>query len=102
MGTKWFHMWYHPREPMNRCEKLLARARAVPGGLRFEEVCRLAECHGFAFARQRGSHRMYKRSGSLLVMNFQDDGGAAKEYQVRQLLAAIAGAFDGQEEEGNR
>ena len=49
----------------------------------------MAECHGFLFDRQRGSHRMYKRPGYPKVMNFQDDNGKAKPYQVKQLLLAI-------------
>ena len=32
---------------------------------------------------------MYKRRGTMQLMNFQNDGGRAKPYQVRQLLAAI-------------
>jgi predicted RNA binding protein YcfA (HicA-like mRNA interferase family) len=75
---------------MHRCEKLLLRAQASPSGLRFEEACQLAECYGYVFARQRGSHRLYKRDGSPRVMNLQADRGMAKEYQVRQLLAVIA------------
>jgi predicted RNA binding protein YcfA (HicA-like mRNA interferase family) len=75
---------------MHRCEKLLRRAQESPSGLRFEEACQLAECYGYVFARQRGSHRLYKRDGSPRVMNLQADRGMAKEYQVRQLLAVIA------------
>jgi len=78
-----------PGLSMASCEKLLHRARTSPAGLRFEELCQLAECHGFIFARQNGSHRMYKRAGYPQVMNFQDDGGKAKGYQVKQLLIAI-------------
>lgn len=72
---------------MSRCDDLLTRARQNPSGLRFTELCRLAECHGFEFARQKGSHRIYRRAGRL--MSFQEVRGMAKEYQVRQLLAAI-------------
>jgi len=57
--------------------------------MRFSEVCQLAECYGFEFARQKGSHRMYKKPGRTGLMNFQDDRGKAKEYQVKQLLAVI-------------
>jgi hypothetical protein len=57
--------------------------------MRFSELCQLAECYGFQFARGRGSHRLYKKPGRRELMNFQDDGGKAKEYQVKQLLAVI-------------
>ena len=75
---------------MPDCDKLLERARSSPANLRFEEVCDLAECYGFVFARQAGSsHRIYKRPKWPKVMNFQNRNGKAKAYQVRQLLEAI-------------
>ncbi len=75
---------------MSDCNKLLKRARNSPSGLRFEEICRLAECHGFIFVRQSGtSHRIYKHSKLRDVVNFQSDAGRAKSYQVKQLLNAI-------------
>lgn len=67
-------------------DRLLARARRSPHALRFAELCRLAEAFGFQFARQRGSHVIYKIAGEPMLMNFQDDDGRAKAYQVRQLL----------------
>jgi hypothetical protein len=74
---------------MPNCEKILKQAQRSPGGLRFEEACQLAECYGFVFTRQRGSHRQYKRPGYVGLINLQDDNGKMKPYQVRQLLAAI-------------
>lgn len=74
---------------MAKCDELLARARRNPAGLRFVELCKLAECHRFEFARQKGSHRVYRRVGTRLLMTFQDVGGMAKAYQVRQLLEVI-------------
>ncbi len=70
--------------------KRLDEARANVTSLRFGNLCALAECFGWVFIRQSGSHRMYKRAGSTILMNFQEDrNGRAKPYQVRQLLAAI-------------
>jgi hypothetical protein len=83
---------------MGRCDKLLQRARTSPANLRFEELCQLAECHEFVLARQKGSHCLYKRPGEPRVMNFQDDHGKAKEYQVRQLLSVIEGSSGTEEE----
>ena len=77
------------RPAITRCEDLLARARGFPSGLRFSELCRLAECFGWELVRQKGSHVIYKRRGTMQLMNFQNDSGRAKPYQVRQLLAAI-------------
>lgn len=72
-----------------RCAELLERARRNPAGLRFAELCSLAECHGWVFTRQRGSHRLFERLGDARLMNFQEDRGMAKPYQVRQLLRAL-------------
>lgn len=74
---------------MSDCEELLEKARNSPNSLRFTELCQLAECFGWEFARQKGSHALYKRRGSTQLMNFQNDKGKAKDYQVRQLVDAI-------------
>ncbi len=75
---------------MSKCDKLLKKAQNSPSSLRFEELCQLAECHGFIFKGQIGtSHRKYQRPGYKSIMNFQDDHGKAKDYQVKQLLVAI-------------
>lgn len=72
------------------CKKRLDEARANVTSLRFGNLCALAECFGWVFVRQSGSHRIYKRNGGTALMNFQEDrNGRAKPYQVRQLLAAI-------------
>lgn len=72
-----------------RLAKVLERARRNPAGLRFSELCRLAEAFGFAFQRQKGSHRIYALDSLRELMNFQDDAGKAKAYQVRQLLDCV-------------
>lgn len=84
---------------MHRCDKLLRKAQDAPGSLKFMELCYLAECYGFEFVRQDGSHRLYKRKRYPRLMNFQSEGGNAKEYQVRQLLMAITelGPWDNEE-----
>ena len=71
-------------------DALLAKARSNPKGLRFDEACQLAEAFGWTLARQRGSHRVYKRSGTMELVNLQpDENGKAKAYQVRQILRLI-------------
>lgn len=71
---------------MVRPEKLLNKARRNPSGLRFSDLCRLAEALGFAFERRKGSHRIYAHDRIRQIMNIQDDRGKAKAYQVRQLI----------------
>lgn len=72
-----------------RPAKLLPLARRGPHSLRFSDLCRLAEAFGFVFQRQKGSHRVYAHDGIRQIMNFQNDRGTAKAYQVRQLLDCI-------------
>ena len=91
-------MWYLARYlsfdgfRMPDCAALLALATRNPRGLRFEQLCALAECFGFVHRKsKRGtSHRLYKREGIMQLLNFQPDrNGMAKPYQVMQLLVAI-------------
>lgn len=79
---------------MSKCQKLLEKALNSASNLRFEEVCKLAECYGWIFDRQNGtSHRIYlhpalgNKVGAM--MNFQEKNGKAKLLQVKQLLNAI-------------
>jgi hypothetical protein len=80
---------------MANCAKLLERARNSPKNLKFEDLCTLAECYGWVFQRQSGSHRIYLHPslGNTVgsMMNFQPRGGKAKPTQVKQLLDAIEG-----------
>lgn len=78
---------------MARCAKLLDKAARSPKNLKFEDLCALAECYGWVFQRQCGSHRIYIHPGLGnafgSMMNFQSRDGKAKPFQVRQLLEAI-------------
>ena len=78
---------------MEKCAKLLQRARNAPGGLSFDEICTLAKCHGFVATRQSSSHALFHHPALHPTMggfmNFQSVHGKAKAYQVRQLLRAI-------------
>jgi hypothetical protein len=69
-----------------RPAKLFELARRNPGGLRFSDLCRLAKAFGFVFQRQKGSHQVYAHDMTRQILNFQNDQGTAKAYQVRQLL----------------
>ncbi|MDV2482600.1 type II toxin-antitoxin system HicA family toxin [Methanoculleus sp. Wushi-C6] len=60
-----------------------------PKSVRFEDLCRAAEAFGFRFRGKKGSHRIYVREGVAEILNFQNVGGKAKPYQVRQLLKVI-------------
>ena len=78
---------------MGRCAKLLEKAKSSPKNLKFDDLCALAECYGWAFQRQCGSHHIFLhpqlRNVTGSMMNFQSRKGKAKPSQVRQLLDAI-------------
>ena len=90
-------------------EKLLQKARETPGGVRFDDACKLAVQLGFEFARQEGSHSIYQHSrGAELREQFQrplnlqeGKNGQAKAYQVRQMLqmAEALGIIEREEKE---
>lgn len=75
---------------MANCQKLLRKAQNNPAGLRFIELCTLAECYDFQLARITGSHRIYKCPGRKELINLQPGkSGEAKKYQVNQVLDII-------------
>ncbi|MFZ3169138.1 MAG: type II toxin-antitoxin system HicA family toxin [Candidatus Methanoperedens sp.] len=57
--------------------------------IRFNRLCNAAELFGFRFRGGKGSHVIYRREGVKEMLNFQNDDGWAKPYQVRQLLKII-------------
>ncbi len=79
---------------MDKCDKLLQKAKNSPNNFSFTEICRLAECYGFEFQRQSASHVIYEHPSLNIeqnrLLNFQNFKGKAKPYQVKQLLRAIS------------
>jgi predicted RNA binding protein YcfA (HicA-like mRNA interferase family) len=59
------------------------------GNVRFEDACRLALALGFELDRVRGSHHMFRHPKGGHRLNFQERGGDAKVYQLRQLLDQV-------------
>jgi len=65
--------------------------RSNPAGIRFSDACKVAT-HYFGTPRQNGtSHKVWKMpwAGDPRVIMQEGDGGKAKEYQIRQVTAAI-------------
>ena len=67
-------------------QKLLVKALRNPAGLRFEELCALAEAFGFTRVRTNGSHHIFIHPALQELVNLQDVAEDAKAYQLRQLL----------------
>jgi len=74
---------------MTRRRKLIEKARNNPTGVRFREICLLAEHLGYTKRGGKGSHIVYEKEGVEEILTFQDRKGMAKPYQVKQLLAVI-------------
>ena len=73
---------------MTQHSKLLGKAQRNPAGLRFAELCNLAQQLGFVLDRTRGSHFIFKHPGLMRPLNFQNVDGETKPFQVKQLLDA--------------
>ena len=69
--------------------KLLEALKQDVKNLRFERLCSIAEKFGFRFRGGKGSHRIFVKDGIRDILNFQNAGGKAKPYQVRQLIKLI-------------
>lgn len=82
-----YYLCYHFY--MTKKDKLLEKAQNNPKNITFDEVCALASMVGFVFKKSTGSHKIYHQPGVLELLNFQNDNGKAKPYQVRQLLKII-------------
>ena len=74
---------------MKRIEKIISKMKDNPKSITFRELEKVCGYY-FGQYRQVGSHRIYKTpwKGEPWV-NIQESKGAAKPYQVRQVLAAI-------------
>lgn len=86
----WFQVWYHGL--VVRRGKLLQLARHGSGSLKFKNLCALVEAAGFQLDRQVGSHLIYRHPLRREVprLNLQEGrSGAAKPYQVKQVLRVI-------------
>lgn len=74
---------------MASAESILDDMRNNPAGIRFEDAVKVAK-RFFGEPRVKGSHQVFKTPwpGDPRV-NLQEDGGKAKAYQVKQLIAEI-------------
>lgn len=67
----------------------LEELKANPKKVRFMRLCQIAEAFGFETRKGKGSHRVYFRDGIWELLNFQNEDGRAKAYQVRQFIKVI-------------
>jgi len=71
---------------MSKAEKL--RDKILSGksdrNIRFADLCKFVEALGFVCSSTATSHHVYSRPDVVEILNFQDDAGSAKPYQVKQ------------------
>jgi predicted RNA binding protein YcfA (HicA-like mRNA interferase family) len=81
---------------MGRLEDLIEAAKTAPANVSLSDLIKIIEGIGYVFARQGGSHKIYKRANSPMINIQVAKDGKAKPYQVRQVLDIIeAGAAKG-------
>ncbi len=76
---------------MAKVADILAKMRANPADVRFDDLCKVCD-HYFGEPRRSGtSHRVYRTPwpGDPRVNIQQGRAGKAKEYQVRQVVRAV-------------
>lgn len=69
--------------------RLFEDLKKNPKNVRFEKLCKIVEAFGFKFRGGKGSHRIYVQEGIGEMLNFQNVGGKAKPYQVRQFIKIV-------------
>ena len=57
--------------------------------VRFIDLLQVASAFGFKFKGRKGSHVVYSRCDLKKILTFQDEGGKAKPYQVKQLIDLV-------------
>jgi len=84
---------------MTKKDTLLKKAQQNPGGLRFDELIRLAGILEWEKKPGGGtSHQSFKKKGESIILTFQPGpDGKAKAYQVKQLLGTIKGESETEE-----
>jgi len=73
---------------MNK-RKIFEELKGNLQNVRFKKLCKAAESFGFRFRGGKGSHRIFVRDGIEELLNFQNVGGKAKSYQVRQFIKIV-------------
>lgn len=71
---------------MGKQDKLLAKARRNPQGIKFQEFETLLSLSGWEFKRQTGSHRFWYSPQRYRLSIQPRKDGKAKGYQVKQFL----------------
>ncbi len=74
---------------MKKKKELYEKLKNNPKNVRFTDLCKAAELFGFKVKGGKGSHVVYAHPGIKEILNFQNVGGKAKPYQVKQFLKIV-------------
>lgn len=74
---------------MNRRKLLRRLAEGALQSVAFGDLVNLVEGFGFRQQRVSGSHHIFAHPGIPELINLQELHGAAKPYQIRQLLRLV-------------
>ncbi|MDS4060342.1 MAG: type II toxin-antitoxin system HicA family toxin [Candidatus Contendobacter sp.] len=85
----YIHFIVLPLISMTQRKKLPAMIRQNPKAVRFDDACKVAGWLGFIHDGGQGSHRVFKRPGEPIQLNFQNCNGVIPPYQARQLIAML-------------
>lgn len=72
---------------MSKKQKIIEKLKNNPDNVRFEELCKATEMYEFVCRKTKGSHVIYTKGD--IFLNYQNDNGMAKAYQIRQFLDVI-------------
>ena len=73
---------------MSKKSKLIARIKANPAGVRYEDACKVAQWIGFKAKGGKGSHTVFVHPTGMML-NFQNRKGYILAYQADQLSKTI-------------
>ena len=74
-------------QAISNIDKIIAKMRNQPHGIRLEEVDKVLQAYGFREDRQRGSHKQYVHNSGYTITIVQKN--PIKAYQVVDILKII-------------
>jgi predicted RNA binding protein YcfA (HicA-like mRNA interferase family) len=87
---EWYYIWYYNierREVMAGVEKIIEKMIHRPNGVRFREISKVLEHHGYIEVRVSGSHHHFRnREGDLITIPIHNP---IKAVYVKDVLRRI-------------
>jgi hypothetical protein len=81
----WFQIWYHVN--MTKREKLLQKLLALPTEMRYSEVFKLLEAHGFMFDHAGKNHNVFTDGKTVLNIPTVSGRAVKRIYLLRIIMA---------------